>query len=66
MSENGMQVCSVCGAKIQTMIGGDRVLFTVGPPGTRATLWTKVCQYTDKPGCLNKDKTTGAANPKSY
>ena len=66
MSESGIRVCSVCRAKIQPMVGGDRVLFDVGPPGTRATLWTKVCQYTDKSGCLNKDKTTGAVNPKAY
>jgi hypothetical protein len=47
------KVCSVCGVKIVTMVGGDRVLFASGPPGTRETLWTKVCQYTQKPGCIN-------------
>lgn len=56
MSGNGSQVCSVCGVKIQKMIGGDRVLFSIGSPGTRETLWAKVCQYTSKAGCINKDK----------
>lgn len=56
MSGNGIQVCSVCGVKIQKMIGGDRVLFSTGSPGTRDTLWAKVCQHTDKAGCINKDR----------
>ncbi|MGF1513266.1 MAG: hypothetical protein ACFB5Z_06170 [Elainellaceae cyanobacterium] len=54
MTEN-LQTCSVCGAKILAMIGGDRVLFSVGPPGTRQTLWKKVCQHVDNPRCINKD-----------
>ncbi|WP_088890292.1 hypothetical protein [Leptolyngbya ohadii] len=59
MAEGGMQVCPVCGVKILKIIGGDRVLFTAGPPGTREILWKKVCQYTDKPSCINRDR--GAA-----
>lgn len=55
MPESGVQVCPVCGVKIARMIGGDKVLFFAGPPGTRATLWARVCQYTQKPGCINKD-----------
>lgn len=67
MSENGMQVCPICRAKIQKLVGGDRVLFSSGPPGTRATLWTKVCQYTDKAGCINKDKgASSTADLKTY
>jgi hypothetical protein len=58
MSESGMQVCPICGVKIFKVIGGDRVIFSTGAPGTRATLWTKVCQYTQKPGCINKDQET--------
>lgn len=50
-----MQVCPVCGVKIIKIIGGDRVLFSVGPPGTRADLWAKVCRYADKPACINKE-----------
>ncbi|MGF1497543.1 MAG: hypothetical protein ACFB8W_12065 [Elainellaceae cyanobacterium] len=58
MAENGMQVCPVCGVKIIPMIGGDRVLFAAGPPGTRSTLWVKVCQYAKKPGCINSSPTS--------
>ncbi|HEY9640644.1 MAG TPA: hypothetical protein V6C57_09170 [Coleofasciculaceae cyanobacterium] len=56
MSETGVQVCPVCKVKIIKMIGGDRVLFSAGPPGTRATLWAKVCQYAKNPSCINQDK----------
>ncbi len=51
----GPQTCSVCGVKILPAIGGDRVLFSVGPPGTRALLWQKVCRHVDKPACINQD-----------
>lgn len=47
-----MQVCPACGVKI----AGDTVLFSAGPPGTRARLWARVCQYNKKPGCINQDK----------
>lgn len=51
------ETCSVCGVKILTgIVGGDRVLFAAGPPGTRAKLWARVCQYTDKAGCINRDQ----------
>jgi hypothetical protein len=56
MSESGIQVCPVCSVKILKIIGGDRVLFAAGQPGTREVLWQKVCQYTDKPGCVNRDR----------
>lgn len=59
MAEAGVQVCPVCGVKILKIIGGDRVLFSTGAPGTREVLWQKVCQYTDKPGCINRDRGTG-------
>jgi hypothetical protein len=50
------QTCPVCGVKILTgVVGGDRVMFAAGPPGTRAKLWARVCQYTQKAGCINKD-----------
>ncbi|HEY9817654.1 MAG TPA: hypothetical protein V6D20_17885 [Candidatus Obscuribacterales bacterium] len=55
MSSPNEQSCPVCGVKIVSMIGGDRVLFSVGPPGTRAVLWQRVCKYTNKPGCINLD-----------
>jgi hypothetical protein len=67
MSESGMQVCPVCGVKILKVIGGDRVLFSVGPPGTRATLWARVCKYTSKPGCINRDQDAiGSVPPQDY
>ncbi|NEQ31725.1 MAG: hypothetical protein F6K04_12095 [Leptolyngbya sp. SIO4C5] len=51
-----MKTCPVCGVKILTgVIGGDRVMFSAGPPGDRAKLWARVCQYNKKPGCLNPD-----------
>lgn len=50
------QTCPVCGVKIMVgVVGGDRVMFSAGPPGTRARLWARVCQYVDKPGCINPD-----------
>lgn len=67
MSAGGIQVCPVCGVKIMKVIGGDRVIFSAGPPGTRATLWARVCQYTNKPGCINQDKgAIGSVKPQDY
>ncbi|MBF2049346.1 MAG: hypothetical protein EDM05_024155 [Leptolyngbya sp. IPPAS B-1204] len=60
MSEAGAQVCPICGVKILKLIGGDRVLFSSGPPGTRSLLWAKVCQYTQKSGCINQDGGSGS------
>ncbi|MBF2029320.1 MAG: hypothetical protein IGS48_21590 [Oscillatoriales cyanobacterium C42_A2020_001] len=54
MSEQKIQSCSVCGVKIIPMVGGDRVLFSVGPPGTRDTLWQKVCRHTQNLACINR------------
>lgn len=52
-SEFEPQICTVCGVKILKIIGGDRVEFSSGPPGTRAILWQRVCQHVQKPGCIN-------------
>ncbi|MEX0271819.1 hypothetical protein AB3R30_22095 [Leptolyngbyaceae cyanobacterium UHCC 1019] len=57
MAEANMQVCKVCGVKIIKIIGGDRVLFSVGAPGTRETLWQKVCKHTQNSGCINRQNT---------
>ncbi len=54
MSEISPQICAVCKVKIIKMVGGDRVLFSVGPPGSRDTLWRKVCQYTRNSSCINR------------
>lgn len=43
--------CPICGVSI-TETG--QVNFTHGSPGTRARLYVRVCQYTDKPGCINR------------
>ena len=57
MTASNPQTCPVCGVKILVgMVGGDRVLFSVGPPGTRV----------EKPGCINKDGGSQGANPKDY
>ncbi len=54
MSEQNIRTCAVCGVKIIKMVGGDRVMFSVGPPGTRETLWQKVCRHTNNMGCINR------------
>lgn len=59
MSEQKMQTCPVCGVKIIKMVGGDRVLFSVGAPGTRAALWQKVCRHTQNPACINRQDGAG-------
>ncbi|NJM98546.1 MAG: hypothetical protein HC800_16535 [Phormidesmis sp. RL_2_1] len=54
MAETTTQTCPICSVKIMVGVpGGDRVLFSSGPPGTRAKLWARVCQFTKKSGCLN-------------
>lgn len=55
MAESAAQVCPVCGVKIIKVIGGDRVIFSVGPPATRLILWQRVCQHTQKTGCINAE-----------
>ncbi len=53
MSNSNLQTCPVCGVKIE---GGDKVIFSSGPVGTRARLWARVCNYARKPGCINQDQ----------
>ncbi len=56
MTMTKTQTCPVCGVKIMVgVVGGDRVMFSAGPPGTRARLWARVCQYVNKPGCINAE-----------
>ena len=47
-----LQVCSICGVSITE---DDQVNFSDGKPGTRARLYARVCQYTEKPGCINRE-----------
>ncbi|MEB3292039.1 MAG: hypothetical protein VKJ24_02650 [Synechococcales bacterium] len=55
MSTEKLQVCSVCGVKILKIIGGDRVIFATGAHSTRDVLYQRVCQHTEKNGCINKN-----------
>ncbi len=61
MSTGSPQTCAVCGVKILKIIGGDRVIFSTGPVGTREILWTKVCQHTKNLACINRNQ--GFGNP---
>lgn len=56
MTQPKTETCPVCQVKIMVgVVGGDRVLFASGPPGTRARLWSRVCKYSNKPGCINAE-----------
>lgn len=67
MAEQNTQVCPVCGVKIVTLGRIDRVMFSSGPPGTRATLWARVCRYAQRPGCINQDQDAiGDVKPDDY
>ncbi|NJM56735.1 MAG: hypothetical protein HC857_03870 [Synechococcales cyanobacterium RU_4_20] len=56
MAEQQEQVCPVCSVKIIGSAAGDRVVFSSGPEGSRAKLWARVCQFVDKPACINRDR----------
>ncbi|MDJ0897951.1 MAG: hypothetical protein QNJ55_04005 [Xenococcus sp. MO_188.B8] len=47
-----LQVCSICSVSITE---DGQVNFSNGKPGTRARLYARVCQYTEKPGCINRE-----------
>jgi hypothetical protein len=67
MSETRTETCSVCGVKILVgIVGGDRVLYSVGPPATRAQLYGRVCRHVDKPGCINRQAANAPPPPKRY
>lgn len=67
MAEPNTQTCPVCGIKIIVgIVGGDRVLFSAGPQGDRAKLWARVCQYVNKPGCINDQNRAGTIKPDDY
>lgn len=53
MSHLSLEVCPVCGVKIEN---GEKVIFSSGSAGTRARLWARVCNYVEKPDCINQDK----------
>jgi hypothetical protein len=66
MADPNTQTCPICSVKILVgSPGGDRVLFSSGPQGTRAKLWARVCQFNQKSGCINvqgKDETISATD----
>jgi len=67
MQQNSTGVCPACNVTIIKAPREDKVLFSAGPPGTRAQLWARVCQYSQKPGCINKDKNAiGEIKPDDY
>lgn len=67
MSDEATQVCPVCQVKIVKAAGGDQVLFSSGPPGTRAKLAARVCQFVTKEGCINRDPNQiGEIKPDDY
>lgn len=67
MSESKVQVCPICQVTITPAPGGDRVVFSTGPAGTRAKLWARVCQFVDKPACINRDpKLIGQVGSNDY
>ncbi|MFN5193487.1 MAG: hypothetical protein ACK5E6_03545 [Cyanobacteriota bacterium] len=51
--------CNLCLVEIEGQVGGDRVHFSMGAPGSRAKLWARVCQYLRTPEqcgqCINQD-----------
>lgn len=64
MTASNPQTCPVCGVKILVgMVGGDRVLFSVGPPGTRVKLYARVCRYAENAACINKDGGSQGVGP---
>lgn len=68
MTQDNLQVCPACEVKILSVPRGeDKVLFSAGPASTRAMLWARVCQYAQKPGCINKNKDAiGEVKPSDY
>ena len=45
-------ICPVCNVSITE---DGQVNFSNGTPDTRARLYARVCQYTQKPGCINQE-----------
>ena len=61
------ETCPVCGVKIMVgIVGGDRVQFSAGPPGTRAKLYARVCRYANNPRCINQQTDSASIKPDDY
>ena len=48
-----IETCPKCGVRIEN---NAKVLFSAGPPGTRARLWARVCNYVQDPTCINQNE----------
>lgn len=48
-----IETCPVCSVRIEN---NAKVLFSAGPPGTRARLWARVCNYAQNPACINQNE----------
>ncbi len=67
MVEPTTQTCPICSVKIITgAAGGDRVIFSSGPQGSRSKLWARVCQFNQKPGCINEQGKNAAISAEDY
>ncbi len=56
-----LQICPVCNVSITE---DGQVNFSTGSPGTRARLYARVCNYVQKPGCINQEsQLIGKVNP---
>ena len=53
MADPTTQTCPICSVQITSAPSGDKVIFSSGPPGPRAKLWARVCQFNKKSGCIN-------------
>ncbi|UXE59517.1 MAG: hypothetical protein KA717_27560 [Woronichinia naegeliana WA131] len=53
MSNPTLEICPVCGVKIEN---GAKVIFSAGPSGTRSRLWARVCNFAKNPDCINQDE----------
>lgn len=51
-NSKNLQICPVCSISITD---DGQVKFSTGSPGTRARLYARVCQYAQKPGCINQE-----------
>ncbi|PZO56097.1 MAG: hypothetical protein DCF15_09440 [Phormidesmis priestleyi] len=67
MADPTTQTCPICSVKIMVgSPGGDRVLFSSGPAGTRTKLWARVCQFNQKSGCINQQAKGDAIADDDY
>ncbi|PZO11729.1 MAG: hypothetical protein DCF25_18880 [Leptolyngbya foveolarum] len=67
MADPTTQTCPICGVQIVPGgLGGDRVIFSSGPQGTRSKLWARVCQFNKQPGCINEQGKSETISSDDY